>query len=166
MKKKSLVTAVVSVGLSMVLMTHHGIVAEGATKQSIIETKRAMKNVKIQAKLELIRQKAGDEVKNKVAEKIKVKEALIAEQEATAKVKEAEQQEQQQQQQKAEQAAAEQATIQETENTDVTSGASQNGREIGERNRDYGQQLSDPNLSHEQRQEIIEEKKNYNQNRR
>lgn len=161
MKKKSLVTAVVSVGLSMVLMTHHGTVAEGATKQSIIETKRAMKNVKIQAKLELIRQKAGDEVKNKVAEKIKVKEALIAEQEATAKVKEAEQQ-----QQKAEQAAAEQSTIQETENTDVTSGASHNGREIGERNRDYGQQLSDPNLSHEQRQEIIEEKKNYNQNRR
>ncbi|MBP1039804.1 hypothetical protein I6N95_02155 [Vagococcus sp. BWB3-3] len=48
---------------------------------------------------------------------------------------------------------------------EATTGASQSGREIGERNREYGQQLSDPNLSQGERQAIIQEKKEYNRNR-
>ncbi|WP_088809798.1 MULTISPECIES: hypothetical protein [Listeria] len=53
-----------------------------------------------------------------------------------------------------------------SEQPDATTGASQSGREIGEKNREYGNQLSDPNLSDAERQRIIEEKKKYNQSHR
>lgn len=49
-----------------------------------------------------------------------------------------------------------------TEGTEAVSGASANGQEIGRRNREWGEQLSDPNLTPEERQGIIQEKKNYN----
>lgn len=55
---------------------------------------------------------------------------------------------------------------QQSSQPDVTTGASQSGREIGEKNREYGNKLSDPNLSDAERQRIIEEKKNYNQSHR
>lgn len=48
---------------------------------------------------------------------------------------------------------------------DVVTSASQSGREIGEKNREYGRQLSNPNLSQSERQQIIQEKKNYNRGR-
>lgn len=47
--------------------------------------------------------------------------------------------------------------------TDATSGASKNGREIGEQNKAYGKKLSDPKLSPEKRQKIISQKRKYNQ---
>ncbi|OJG91877.1 hypothetical protein RV15_GL000317 [Enterococcus silesiacus] len=47
---------------------------------------------------------------------------------------------------------------------DVVSGASANGQERGQRNREWGEQLGDPNLTPEERQGIIQEKKNYNRN--
>lgn len=47
---------------------------------------------------------------------------------------------------------------------DVVSGASANGQERGQKNREWGEQLGDPNLTPEERQGIIQEKKNYNRN--
>lgn len=50
-----------------------------------------------------------------------------------------------------------------SENTEVHK---LSGREIGEKNREYGEKLSQPNLSDEERQQIIREKKEFNQNNR
>ncbi|MGX7265767.1 hypothetical protein [Enterococcus crotali] len=47
---------------------------------------------------------------------------------------------------------------------EVVSGASANGQERGQKNREWGEQLGDPNLTPEERQGIIQEKKNYNRN--
>ncbi|GGC93474.1 hypothetical protein [Enterococcus wangshanyuanii] len=47
---------------------------------------------------------------------------------------------------------------------DAVSGASANGQERGQKNREWGNQLSDPNLTPAERQGIIQEKKNYNRN--
>lgn len=46
--------------------------------------------------------------------------------------------------------------------TDAVSGASASGQERGQKNREWGNQLSDPNLTPAERQGIIQEKKNYN----
>lgn len=164
MKKIRLVTGIVV--LFFVLVNAKNI--EAASKDSLIEVKQAIRTERIQMKLEVIRQKAGEEVKQKVADKIKIKETKIAEQKAaTEKVELAKVE-----QTKIEQAVAE-SVVQEpvdshmaTEEVEVTTGASQSGREIGERNREYGQQLSDSNLSQEERQQIIQEKKEYNRSRR
>lgn len=50
------------------------------------------------------------------------------------------------------------------EAAEAVSGASASGRERGQKNREWGEQLSDPNLTPEERQGIIQEKKNYNRN--
>ncbi|WP_348920851.1 hypothetical protein [Enterococcus rotai] len=50
------------------------------------------------------------------------------------------------------------------EEPEAVSGASANGRERGQQNREWGRQLGDPNLTPEERQGIIQEKKNYNRN--
>ncbi|WP_207694652.1 hypothetical protein DOK67_0000442 [Enterococcus sp. DIV0212c] len=47
---------------------------------------------------------------------------------------------------------------------DTVSGASASGRERGQKNKEWGERLSDPNLTPEERQGIIQEKKNYNRN--
>ncbi|SLN02984.1 hypothetical protein FM106_24555 [Brachybacterium faecium] len=40
-----------------------------------------------------------------------------------------------------------------------------NGNEKANQNRAYGEKLSNPDLTQSERQQIIQEKKNYNQNR-
>ena len=149
-------------------------VSEAAISTQIIEERLAVRNAVIQKKLEIIGIKAGEKVKAQVVEKIKVKETAIAKKKAEVQAKKV----------AAEKLAAEDAaannqavenqgnqaegavTNQDNSQVDVTSGASQSGREIGERNRQYGEQLSDPNLSQSERQDIITEKKNYNRSRR
>ena len=137
-------------------------VSEAAISTQIIEERLAVRNAVIQKKLEIIGIKAGEKVKAQVAEKIKVKETAIAKKKAEVQAKKV----------AAEKIAAEKEAVeqvagdQDNSQVDVTSGASQSGREIGERNRQYGEQLSDPNLSQSERQAIITEKKNYNRSRR
>lgn len=161
MKKKIMITFVGIMSLSLGMLAYE-VIAEGVTNVSHVEIKKSIRNEKIQDRLELIRQKVGEKVKNKVAEKIKVKETQMAEQVAATKAEEERRQ--------LEQASnVQEEIVQPTENNeavDTTSGASQSGREIGERNREYGNQLSDPNLTQDQRQQIIQEKKDYNSNRR
>lgn len=161
MKKKIMITLVGIMSLILGMLPYE-VIAEGRTKFSHFEMKQSIRNEKIQARLELIRQKVGEEVKNKVAEKIKVKETQIAEQVAATKAEEERRQVEQV-------ANVQEEIVQSTENNeavDATSGVSQSGREIGERNREYGNQLSDPNLTQDQRHQIIQEKKDYNRNRR
>lgn len=166
MKKMSIVIGALVVSIVMLMM---GSVSEGVSKETISKIKNDLRRNQIQLKLEVIRQKAGEEVRNRVAEQIQIKEAKLAEQKVINE--------------KAEHVTVEQdqaeyvtqfaigmgqavETAETSEVVDVTSGASQSGREIGERNREYGQQLSDPNLSQGERQQIIQEKKEYNQGRR
>lgn len=127
-------------------------VSAGATQATILEARSAIRTERIKAKLAMVQEKAGVEVKNKVAEKIKLKEEKIAAEKKEAAEKKA---------------AAEKETNNQTDTdevADVTTSASQRGREIGETNRAYGQQLSDPNLSRDERRAIIQEKKDYNRN--
>ncbi|OJG75353.1 hypothetical protein RV12_GL001156 [Enterococcus quebecensis] len=56
------------------------------------------------------------------------------------------------------------ATASNQEEAEAVSGASAIGRERGQKNREWGEQLQDPNLTREERQGIIQEKKNYNRN--
>lgn len=118
-----------------------------APSASILEAKLTRRSEMIEKKLSIIQEKASMEIKGKLAEKIKLKEEnkTAAQQAANAETQT-------------------QAAI-ENETAEVTSGASQSGREIGETNRAYGQQLSDPNLSEAERQAIIQEKKDYNRGR-
>ncbi|MBE9389614.1 hypothetical protein [Vagococcus salmoninarum] len=165
-------------------------VSEAAISTQIIEERLAVRNAVIQKKLEIIGIKAGEKVKAQVAEKIKVKETAIAKKKAEVQAKKVAAEKIAAKKAAAEQVAANNQYEQNNENSsnqvaenqgnqteapvtnqdnsqvDVTSGASQTGREIGERNRQYGEQLSDPNLSQSERQDIITEKKNYNRSRR
>ncbi|WP_206911668.1 hypothetical protein IGL98_002869 [Enterococcus sp. DIV0840] len=56
------------------------------------------------------------------------------------------------------------STPENVDEADAVSGASANGQERGQKNREWGEQLGDPNLTPEERQGIIQEKKNYNRN--
>ncbi|MFD1900576.1 hypothetical protein [Enterococcus termitis] len=51
-----------------------------------------------------------------------------------------------------------------TGGAEAVSGASGNWQERNQKNREWGNQLSDPNLTPAERQGIIQEKKNYNRN--
>ena len=160
-------------------------VSEAAISTQIIEERLAVRNAVIQKKLEIIQVKAGEKVKAQVAEKIKIKETAIAKKKAEVQAKKvaaekiaaekeaANNQYTQNNENSSNQVAETQGnqteapvTNQDNSQVDVTSGASQSGREIGERNRQYGEQLSAPNLSQSERQDIITEKKNYNRSRR
>lgn len=164
--------------LTMGIFSQTALSADAAAPSSIME----LRQEKIAKKLAFLQEKAGVEVKNRVQVKIEEKEAAIAkkkaDEQAAAKKKQEEADKQAaelaaQETAKAEQQAVEQAAQQEAaqetytadnSQPDVTTSASQSGREIGEKNREYGEQLSNPDLSWEERQQIIQEKKNYNQN--
>ncbi|WP_314061740.1 hypothetical protein [uncultured Vagococcus sp.] len=166
MKKMSIVIGALVVSIVMLMM---GSVSEGVSKETISKIKNDLRRNQIQLKLEVIRQKAGEEVRNRVAEQIQIKEAKLAEQKVINEKAEHVTVEQDQAEYVTQSAIGMGQAVETAETSevvDVTSGASQSGREIGERNREYGQQLSDPNLSQGERQQIIQEKKEYNQGRR
>lgn len=166
MKKMSIVIGTLVVSIVMLMM---GSVSEGVSKETISKIKNDLRRNQIQLKLEVIRQKAGEEVRNRVAEQIQIKEAKLAEQKVINEKAEHVTVEQDQAEYVTQSAIGMGQAVETAETSevvDVTSGASQSGREIGERNREYGQQLSDPNLSQGERQQIIQEKKEYNQGRR
>lgn len=166
MKKMSIVIGALVVSIVMLMM---GSVSEGVSKETISKIKNDLRRNQIQLKLEVIRQKVGEEVRNRVAEQIQIKEAKLAEQKVINEKAEHVTVEQDQAEYVTQSAIGMGQAVETAETSevvDVTSGASQSGREIGERNREYGQQLSDPNLSQGERQQIIQEKKEYNQGRR
>lgn len=112
-------------------------------------------------------------VENSIKKKLEAKETKRAQkkqQEEAKKVEEEQAANQKALKETEKESAASQQAVEETpplspentEGTEAVSGASANGQEIGRRNREWGEQLSDPNLTPEERQGIIQEKKNYN----
>lgn len=151
MKKALLIVTIGLLGISLL-----GGAAEAKSKTSLVEAKVSHRKKQIEAKLEKIRQKTEEKVKNKVAEKIKAKEEKIAKEKAVAEAKRADEKK----------AVEQKQATTPVQKTDANAGASQSGYERGQRNREYGQQLSDPNLSQAERQQIIQEKKDYNRGQR
>ncbi len=164
MKKASMVMSLLAICSGMLLLSADRVEAS----KEVSKLNQGVRMERLQIKLEAIRQKAGQEVKERVAEKIQA--VKVAEQQAAVEKAEQNRMEQAQMEQEnqvvAEPVIPEQVeSINPAPNLEAITGASQSGREIGERNREYGQQLSDPNLSQGERQAIIQEKKEYNRNR-
>lgn len=151
---------------------------------TMIENRFKIKREKMMTQLNHVLTKVDVEVKETIKEKIAIKEeALVkAEAEAQARVAQEEQavaQEQAQQVANEQAAKAQQQEVANAQQTapveqneapaaapDTTSGASQNWQERSNKGREYGERLSDPNLSQSERRNIVEEKKNYFRNGR
>ncbi|EOI05033.1 hypothetical protein UAY_00507 [Enterococcus moraviensis ATCC BAA-383] len=120
------------------------------------------KKLKVQEEKKVKKQKEENE--KKAAAK-KAEEEKVASQQAAAQAIENEQAAATEQ---IEEQPIEQAQVpvapENPQGAEAVSGASASGREIGQKNREWGEQLSDPNLTPEERQGIIQEKKNYNRN--
>ncbi|MFS7238072.1 hypothetical protein CKN82_12305 [Carnobacterium divergens] len=146
---------------------------------SLIENRFKIKREKMMTQLNQVLSRVDVEVKETIKEKIAIKEeALVkAEEEAQARATQ-----EQAQQVANEQAAQEQQAAVNTQQTtpvepneqsassvtpEATTGVSQNNwQERSNKGREYGERLSDPNLSQDERRNIVEEKKNYFRNGR
>ncbi|TFJ39021.1 hypothetical protein CKN73_12610 [Carnobacterium divergens] len=144
---------------------------------SLIENRFKIKREKMMTQLNQVLSRVDVEVKETIKEKIAIKEETLvkAEEEARATQEQA-------QQVANEQAAQEQQAAVNTQQTtpvepnepsassatpEATTGASQNNwQERSNKGREYGERLSDPNLSQDERRNIVEEKKNYFRNGR
>ncbi|MBM7689407.1 hypothetical protein BCR24_10525 [Enterococcus ureilyticus] len=149
------------------------------SKDEVVRERFALKREQlaevVSKKIAHVENSIKKKLKEQEANKIK-KQKEEEDKKAAAKKAEEEQAANQAAAQEAAQAeeAAKQAVIQEEqqapqaqgdgETADAVSGASANGQERGQRNREWGNQLSDPNLTPAERQGIIQEKKNYNRN--
>lgn len=136
--------------------------AEVVSKKVDHVEKSIKKKLKEQETKKVQKQKKESEKKataNKVDEETIVSQDSVqqAENEQVALPEQATAQQQLEEQQEA-------LTTENVEGSDAVSGASANGRERGQKNRERGEQLGDPNLTPEERQGIIQEKKNYNRN--
>lgn len=145
---------------------------------SMIENRFKIKREKMMTQLNQVLSKVDVEVKETIKEKIAIKEEALVRAEEEAKARATQEQAQQvanEQAAQEQQAATTQQTTPVEQNEpsansaapDVTTGASQNNwQERSNKGREYGERLSDPNLSHEERRNIVEEKKNYFRNGR
>lgn len=124
----------------------------------IFENYFKIKREKMLTNLNLVRSKVYLEVKEKItvkAEKEKAAALIVAEEEK-----------------KAAETTQQIAPVEKNDvvssatTSEVVSGASQNWEERRNKGREYGESLSDPNLSQEERKNIVEEKKNYFRNGR
>ncbi len=182
MLQKKYVNIVYIVGFLVVL----SVLFQPSAKAAAPSTYNKVQTAAIQKKITAIREKVKVKVDTTHVKKVEEKKiaaykAAVAKKEQAAREAAARQAEQAKQQTAAsnsqgsqsetEKSAEPKSSGDSSSNTqsgqsDVTTGASRNGREIGEKNREYGNQLSDPNLSDAERQRIIEEKKKYNQSHR
>ncbi|MGX7418154.1 hypothetical protein ACWOFR_05045 [Carnobacterium gallinarum] len=185
MKKQLILSAaIISLGATLFLVQPQKVTAASTSANF------AVKQERLNQRLEKILAKVDTHVQAKVTEKFEIKKAALAEaekkaQEATALAAEtakAEQKAQEDANVAAEVSAQQQPvpeapapTPVETPNTEtaaspeatpeVNSGASQNWQEYKNKGQDFGNRLSDPNLTPEQRQSIVSEKKDYYKNR-
>lgn len=178
MKKKNLILLITSVTFGFGLFATSASAAIPEAKLDMMEEKIKLIENKLNNSQKLTEEKINSIITQKKEVVAKKKKAAEDKKKAEeAKKKEAEQAK------AAAQAAANEAAAQQNNQVaaqepaqgstqgqtytepDVTTSASQSGREIGQRNREYGRQLSDPNLSQGERQQIIQEKRNYNRGR-
>lgn len=163
----------IGIGTTQTINTTEAVFSKDEVVRERFALKREQLAEVVAKKVEHVENSIKKKLKEQEDSKIKKQKEDAEKKDAAKKVAE-EQAANQVTAQEAAQAAANQAAIQEEqqapqtpvneETVDAVSGASTNGQERGQRNREWGNQLSDPNLTPAERQGIIQEKKNYNRN--
>ncbi|MBO0439933.1 hypothetical protein [Candidatus Enterococcus ikei] len=157
------------------LMIGVGTTQTTVTTDAVFSKDEAVKErfaVKRERLAKIVSKKIAD-VENSIKKKLKEQEVKKEQKEAIKTIEEATNQTVTQEVEKEWSTASEQtdaqAPIEDASQpsdvgADTVSGATASGRERGQKNKEWGERLSDPNLTPEERQGIIQEKKNYNRN--